>query len=83
VEDLPAWEVKCASSSIQQGELGDLDVWAFRICHHSGSILPDPLRLLQDLAKVGGGHHSPPSIVINDDGPVAGLAATQRHHPKK
>lgn len=24
------------------------------ICHHSGSILPAPLRLLQDLAKVGG-----------------------------
>lgn len=36
------------------------------ICHHSGSILPAPLRLLQDLAKVGGGHHlSPPSIVIS------------------
>ena len=24
------------------------------ICHHTGSILPAPLRLLQDLAKVGG-----------------------------
>lgn len=38
------------------------------ICHHSGSILPAPLRLLQDLAKVGGGgggHLSPPSIVIS------------------
>lgn len=33
------------------------------ICHHSGSILPAPLRLLQDLAKGGGA--SMPSIVIS------------------
>ena len=38
------------------------------ICHHTGSILPAPLRLLQDLAKVGGVASSSstiPSIVIS------------------
>ena len=52
------------------------------ICHHTGSILPAPLRLLQDLAKVGGvvASSTIPSIVISSATSAQSSSLLQRRN---